>query len=245
MTLALTITDNGDGTGGVATLSGTGGVSTTVWAALWTGVMGATPAFTSVGTRVGDGTINLTQQGFYVWVALNTSSLPYVMSNSVFQSLTAAAPAEAWEDTLADAVVTELNSALRPWNAVFVAEGTTAVRTRAPWYVAADLAKLKVAVVPLTIERKRISRGARETDYGVAIDLQRMIEPTDDTNLKKFSVLAEQIHNYFDDGHLLTGVTGNWGYLKADRRDVYGLSQLYAQRTWETLISLDIRGYRP
>jgi hypothetical protein len=149
----------------------------------------------------------------------------------------------AWEDTLADAIATELNDPARPWFALFTTENTVATRTRAPWYTATQLKTLQVAAIPLSLARTRVARSRREFNYDIPIDLQRMVGPTDDVTLRAFSKLAERIHDFFDDGHQLVGVPG-WVCLKAERPHVYSLPQLHARGVWETLISVDVRGYR-
>ena len=59
MPLALSVTDNGDGTGGVATISGSaGGSANIVYYSLFTGDMGSI-AWTSGGSRTADGTVAL------------------------------------------------------------------------------------------------------------------------------------------------------------------------------------------
>lgn len=151
--------------------------------------------------------------------------------------------ADAYEDQIADAVAAELNHAARSWHDLFTQENCIAVATRKPWYEAAELDELQCGVVPLTIKRERAARSHRKFDYGIAIDLQKMVEPEDSDQLRALSTAAEAIHDWFDDGHELTGLAG-WICLEAERLDVYSLPQLYAERTWETLISLSVRGYR-
>jgi len=148
---------------------------------------------------------------------------------------------EAFEDALADAMVAELNLGSQAWSATMTAESCTAVRTRAPWYEITQLATLQIAVVPLTIDRTRVARGERTFLYGFGVDLQREIAPTDDANLKAFSYFAEQLHNWFDNGHALTGFP-TWFCLQADRNDVYSLAQLYTEEIWETLIMVKVFG---
>lgn len=143
------------------------------------------------------------------------------------------------EDVIADAVAVELNEEFAD---EFSDENVTAVRTRKPWYEADDLETLKVAVVPLTIKRERLSRAHRQFEYGIGIDLQRMVEPTDSAKLTELSLLAEQIQEYFDDAHTLTVLAPNWIYLEANREDVYSLELLHAGRIWETFIELVVRG---
>ncbi len=238
----LAVSDNGDGTGGIATISGSSANSLN--SVYYTQVTGqGTLTRTLAGTRTGDGTLALTQQGAYIWEVISSIGGASNISRLVYRALTAPST-DAWEDVLATAIASELNDLSRSWNPLWTTEGVTAVRTRSPWYTDASVLKtLKVACVPLTIERKRLARQRREFDYAVLIDFQRQISPDDDANLRLFSKLAQDIHDFFDDGHELTGAAG-WVCLKSERRDVYNLPVLHAQQIWETLISVDVRGTR-
>jgi hypothetical protein len=68
MSVTLTITDNADGTGGVATVAGSNVAATnTLYKAAWSGQTGAL-TWTSVGSRTGDGTISVSSgTGFFVF----------------------------------------------------------------------------------------------------------------------------------------------------------------------------------
>ena len=69
MSLGLAIADNGDGTGGVATVTGSVGALTTVYYATFSGSMGSL-TWTSAGSRTGDGTLALSLPvGYYLWHA--------------------------------------------------------------------------------------------------------------------------------------------------------------------------------
>lgn len=84
MSLALTVSDNADGTGGVATLSGTGGAAAGVFYAPFTGQLGS-PAWQSAGGRTGDGTLAVAPgTGYYWWYAQIASGI----SNLAYQNLT-------------------------------------------------------------------------------------------------------------------------------------------------------------
>lgn len=89
MAVTLAITDNEDGTGGVATVSGvTGGTTTTVYYAVFTGVMQAY-TWVSAGTVVGNGTLAVgLATGYYVWFATNDNAGAVTASNLVYQNLT-------------------------------------------------------------------------------------------------------------------------------------------------------------
>ena len=81
----LTIADNADGTGGVATISGSSGGSNTVYSQAVNGELG-TAAWTSRGSRTGDGTVAVTPgNGFYWWKVVTGGS---DTSNLVYQNLT-------------------------------------------------------------------------------------------------------------------------------------------------------------
>jgi hypothetical protein len=151
---------------------------------------------------------------------------------------------EALEDLLSDAIVAELNDPARPWHGQFQTESCTAFRTRFPVYKDTDLVGVKIAVVPLTLARQRAARTRRQLDFGIAIDLQRRIEPTDDPTLKSFSLLAQQIHDFFDDGHLLATMN-TWACIETDRPDIYSMERLYTEAVWETLLNVKVRGFKP
>jgi hypothetical protein len=101
MSASLTIADNLDGTGGVATVAGSGGADTnTLYRAGWTGQSG-TLAWTLVGARTGDGTIAIAASaGHYLFRLANSDGDVAV----VYQPLTNAA-AKAILDAALDAVV--------------------------------------------------------------------------------------------------------------------------------------------
>jgi hypothetical protein len=158
---------------------------------------------------------------------------------------------DAYEDVIAEAIAGELNDADRDWNDLFDAELTTAVRTRAPLVkTGTELNTLKVFVIPLRInpytsgrQTHRIARDRRAFSYEVLLNLLRSVDPDDDERLKWFSKMAEQIHDFFDDGHELTGVE-NWICMEADRREVFDQDLLYKNQIWGTAISINVVGYR-
>lgn len=89
----LAVSDNGDGTGGVATVSGsTGSELHTLYRSPWTGATGGY-AWTASGTRTGNGTITLSSPGtiplgLYLWQLVSATS---GASGLVYRPLTAAA----------------------------------------------------------------------------------------------------------------------------------------------------------
>src|SRR5579863_8146411 len=73
-TITLAVTDNADGTGGVATISGNDdGTVVTLFASTFDGQLGP-GVFASMGTRVGAGTIAVAPPlGYYWWYADGTA----------------------------------------------------------------------------------------------------------------------------------------------------------------------------
>lgn len=88
MSLTLAISDNRDGTGAVATVSGSDSGSTNnVYAAIFGGQTGAL-TWALVGTRTGDGTVAVSLPvGYYVWTVLTTSAGVTTQGNAVWQNL--------------------------------------------------------------------------------------------------------------------------------------------------------------
>lgn len=89
MAVTLAITDNGDGTGGVATVSGVVALtSTTVYYALFNGNMQAY-TWVSAGVVVGNDDLVLALPvGFYAWLAVNNNAGAVTISGWVYQNLT-------------------------------------------------------------------------------------------------------------------------------------------------------------
>ncbi len=91
MSVALTITDNADGSGGVASITGSGALhSNQVYYSLWTGTM-TQLSWTLGGTRTGDGTITLALAvGYYVFQLISNG----VIGPAYYQNFTTATTEE-------------------------------------------------------------------------------------------------------------------------------------------------------
>lgn len=143
---------------------------------------------------------------------------------------------DAREVQIRDAVIGELNHSSRPWYGDFLAEGA--------WdtgFTAGQLASLKVTVVPLTHRRTRLTRERRAHEYEVGIDFQKKVAKADNAGMDVLSRIAEQVQDFFDDGHRLAGLSG-WQVTQADREDLFSPELLYSEHTWETLVVLTVRG---
>jgi hypothetical protein len=109
MAITLTITDNADDSGGVATITGSAvGSTNTLYRALMTGLEEAL-TWASAGTRTGDGTISITGPigNYYLWQVQSDNAGSMSVSPVVLQSLTNA-NYTAVRTRLVDAVVDKL-----------------------------------------------------------------------------------------------------------------------------------------
>jgi hypothetical protein len=85
--LTLTVANDADGTGGVATIGAGDSFSTyTLSYSAWPGGAGARANWTPYATRTGNGTVPITITGYFVWQATS----PTAVSNVVWQPLTGA-----------------------------------------------------------------------------------------------------------------------------------------------------------
>ena len=149
--------------------------------------------------------------------------------------------AEAIAVQIANAVVAELNDTARNWSVPFEAE-----KKWRPVWNDDELNDLRVAVVPLTLAETKVSRKQRQSDYGIAIDLQRHLDAeTLDADADLLAKTAEEVQEWFTDenGHELAGMAG-WRVMEATQEDIYDLARLYEHFVFETLIVLTVRGFR-
>jgi hypothetical protein len=171
---SLSITDNANGTGGVADISGAGvGNTVTLYSfSVSTGELGGTPPV-FVGQRVGDGTIPFSiPMGYYWFVAIeDTVSLP---SNFVYQNISNGLTAPHYRCLLA----------VHARIAGLIMEGIAAQRVtwrKHPHF--RGLAEPGVVVVPI-IETMPTNAGTNardDTGYGVlAVGFQKKVSDTDE-----------------------------------------------------------------
>lgn len=150
---------------------------------------------------------------------------------------------------LAEAIRDELADTARGWHTV-----SDVSRTWRPWYQSAGARKsledkLQIAVVPMAIARKRAQRprmgnNGNEYDFAIGIDLQKLIDVADpeiDAKIDALDLIAEQIADFYQDGHtIMTGYVA----MGADREDVYSTEMLFAEQIWETYIAVGVKGFR-
>lgn len=108
MAVTLAVTDNADGTGGIATVSGvTGGTTTTVYRSAFTGSMKSYD-WTSVGTITGNSTLAVATVGYWVWFAVNNNAGVLTFSNMYYQNFTNGLSSIHYD--IMQAIVTRINT---------------------------------------------------------------------------------------------------------------------------------------
>ncbi len=157
---------------------------------------------------------------------------------------------QAYEVKIADAVVAEMNSPARPWAASFTTTyGTSAARSWLPVYgtnpeeTKALLEKLKIAVVPLTIEDAELDRAEKEFNFDIWVNFLKFVDLVNNTAADLLSYLAEQVQAFFSDKHELATLAG-WWVIDAKRPKVCDLERLYAESVWDTSIVLTVQGWK-
>lgn len=96
---------------------------------------------------------------------------------------------------IADAVVAQLNSA--EFSLPFVA-----VRSLLPEYSIAELAELRVTVVPPRVEITRETRASQQFDVDLSIGVQKAVADIAPATIEPLLALAEEIAAHFDAGAL-------------------------------------------
>lgn len=190
MALALTIADAGDGTGGTATVAGTGGAaSVSLYRAAFTGEMGA-QSWTLAGTRTGDGTIALASPspvplGFWLWRA--DSVLAGVTSvASAYQNLTDAT--KAFQAQVLDAVAVRIRS--------LGLAGLDSVNVRRKWTPRKVPAQSGSAVFVCPGEGEgfpEVMTGTDDTDLPVAVHIITPIGDDETADLDRVSLWRQKI----------------------------------------------------
>jgi len=114
--------DNADGTGGVATITlGDAGSTHTVYSQSWDGT--TVGAWTSRGSRTGNGTVTVAPgDGFYWWQVIASSSGGTAASNMVWQPLTGGT------SPLYERIMSAVQSRIRTLALTGVSSGNVAVR---------------------------------------------------------------------------------------------------------------------
>ncbi|HUU96240.1 MAG TPA: hypothetical protein VM487_10905 [Phycisphaerae bacterium] len=139
---------------------------------------------------------------------------------------------------IADAVAAEINAAPQgTFNVEFEAQ-----RMVLPSFELAELAELKVTVVPKSIEMTAASRTMSQCDVQIDIGIQKKLGKEVDAEVEPLMELVEQIAAYLR-GRQLQGFP-NAAWVRAVNEPVYAADHLAEQRVFTSVLTLTYRVLR-
>ena len=134
--------------------------------------------------------------------------------------------------TVADAVTTELNTGS-------FSVPVTAVRNLLPEFDLAELADLKVTVVPKSAEMTPFSREYTQYDYSIDIGLQKKLSENVETELPTLLALADEIVTFLRKRILASLPHATW--LRCSNDPVYSREHLAQSRVFTSVITVTYR----
>ena len=138
---------------------------------------------------------------------------------------------------IADAVASELNAA-EPGT---FSEDVAAQRRVLPKFELADLAALKVSVVPKGIEFEHASRDARRCDISVDIGVQQKIGKEIDSEVERLCTLVEQIADYLAARGLLASGMSGVRFLSIANEPIYSTEHLADDLVFTSVLTVTYR----
>lgn len=136
---------------------------------------------------------------------------------------------------IADAVAAELNAA----PAGTFCAAFTAVRRVLPEFDLAELAELKVTVVPKAIEINGATRAASHLDCQIDIGVQQKLGKDLDTEVAALCTLVEEIATYLRRRPLAGAPRAAW--VRTQNDPVYAPDHLANERTFTSVLTLTYR----
>lgn len=143
-----------------------------------------------------------------------------------------------WVIDIADAVTAELNAAL---------PGTfdppiNAVRRVLPKFELADLAQLKVSVLPKSVRITGSTRAASQYEIAVDIGVQKKLGKNLDAEVAVLATLMDQIADYVRRRPLAAAPFAAW--VSIDHQPVYAPEHLAEQRVFTSVLTVTYRAMR-
>ena len=133
---------------------------------------------------------------------------------------------------IADAVAAELNTAAA---GMFV-PAFTAVRRVLPQFEPADLADLKVTVVPHGVEMSGATRSSQQMEVSVDIGVMKKLGTDLDAEVAVLCDLVEQIVDYLAGRRLSALPQSAW--VRTANEPIYSPQHLAAQRTFTSVLTV-------
>jgi len=139
---------------------------------------------------------------------------------------------------IADAVAVEINGAPP---ATF-SQPFTAVRLVLPVFELADLAELKVAVVPRSVEITGSTRSASQYDIAVDVGVQKRVSKTVDADVEALGGLVDEIADHLR-RRVLSALPGV-AWVSIANEPVYAREHLADQRVFTSVLTVTYRAIR-
>jgi len=140
----------------------------------------------------------------------------------------------------ADAVAAELNAA----EAGTFSEEFEARRLVLPKFELADLADLKVSVVPKGVEFENASRDARRCDISVDIGVQQKVGKDIDAEVERLCGLVEQIADYLAGRRLIASGMSGVSFLSIANEPIYSTEHLADDLVFTSVLTVTYRALK-
>jgi hypothetical protein len=132
---------------------------------------------------------------------------------------------------IAKAVVTELKKNVSNFSIPFEPEMLVL-----PAFEPAELQKLRVSVVPRTLEIERVSRHSSKYTVGIDLGIQRRIEGTPEETVTTIGTLVDEISQFLKETTLSDFPAAQWHGVTND--PIYVPEHLQQKRTFTSLLSV-------
>jgi hypothetical protein len=139
---------------------------------------------------------------------------------------------------IADAVAAEINAA----DAETFSQSFTAYRKVLPEFELADLADLKVTVVPKGIEITGSTRSMSQYDISIDIGIQKKVGKDVDADVAALSTLIDEISEYLTRRVLAAAPWARWVNISSE--PLYDPSHLANQRVFTSVLTLTYRALK-
>ncbi|MBI1373632.1 MAG: hypothetical protein GC159_12960 [Phycisphaera sp.] len=141
---------------------------------------------------------------------------------------------------IADAVAAELNAA--PGSPATFSQAFTAQRQVLPIFELADLAALKVTVVPRSVQITGSTRAASQYEIAIDVGVQKRVGKQVDDDVETLSTLVDEIADYLRRRQLSQATYAAW--ISIDNEPVYAPEHLAEQRVFTSVLTVTYRALR-
>jgi len=139
---------------------------------------------------------------------------------------------------IADAIAAELNAA-PPGT---FSQALTAERQVLPIFELADLAELKVTVVPRSVQITGSTRAASQYEIAIDVGVQKRVSKQVDDDVETLGTLIDEIADYLRRRQLGQATYAAW--ISIDNEPVYAREHLAEQRVFTSVLTVTYRALK-